>query len=82
MSEPWRTRPAEPTVEGRLAELDALRAEAARLRETVARVEAACASSEAWHRRYDLPLFGGYIPPPTIEIQVVRRALTGEGTDV
>jgi hypothetical protein len=33
MSDPWRPRPAEPTVEGRLAELDALRA-------TVARVEA------------------------------------------
>lgn len=33
IDKPWRTRPADPTVEGRLAELDALRA-------TVARVEA------------------------------------------
>jgi hypothetical protein len=32
-ADPWRTRPAEPTVEPQLAELDALRA-------TLARVEA------------------------------------------
>jgi ubiquinone biosynthesis protein UbiJ len=31
MTEPWRTRPADPTVEGRLAELNALRAAVARV---------------------------------------------------